>query len=156
MTDISGKRPAYQDQTMRLPACSFHATWTTVGSSSNGYLQLKIDAPQVLTAEVVNSWVVLVYDYTSDFSGWGMVPYHTERGIEVNAQVSTGYLLLKRSQDGQPYTQSWHDSVKVVAIQPSAVGALDYAGSRPSVELLQQAGINVDNYDMVKSYFRIP
>jgi len=95
--------------------------WTTVGNSSSGYLQLEILAPNVLTNEVLQKSTILVYVYTSDFSGnWALLPYYTERRIRVQADVRVGKITLKKDQDGKPSTQSWHDSVKVVIITESS------------------------------------
>ena len=101
------------------------ATWTQVGTNSSGYLSLTINAPNVLTNDVVSNWVILVYVYTSDFSGWGIVPYYTERNIRVTAEIHTGYITLKRDQDGAPYTQSNFSTLKLVLIKPVSMGTLN-------------------------------
>jgi len=95
--------------------------WTTVGNANSGYLQLEILAPNVLTNEVLQKSTILVYVYTSDFSGnWALLPYYTERRIRVQADVRVGKITLKKDQDGKPSTQSWHDKVKVVIITESS------------------------------------
>lgn len=99
-------------------------TWTTVGNANNGYLKLTISAPQVLTQEALDSNVALVYVYTSDFNGWGQLPYHTDRNINVTADVSAGQIILKKQQDGKPYTQSWHNTVRVVLVPTTSTGVL--------------------------------
>lgn len=112
-----------------------NATWTTIGTAADGYLKLDIMASNVLTADVVNNWVNLVYVYTSDESGpWALLPYYTERNIRVTADIQIGHLILKRDQDGQPYTQSWFNTVKLVCIKPSASGAISRS-SRPLPDL---------------------
>jgi hypothetical protein len=101
------------------------ATWTTVGTSASGYLELDISVPKVLTSDVVNNWVNLVYVYTSDASGpWAQLPYYTERNIRVRAEINIGHLILKRDQDGRPSTQSWFNQVKLICIKPSSSGSL--------------------------------
>jgi len=100
-------------------------TWTTVGTSSSGYLSLKVNAPNVLTGDVTSNWVVLVYVKSTDFgSQWALVPYYTERDIRVTADVEPGYVTLKRDQDGQPYTQSGFSDLKLVLIKPDSTGTI--------------------------------
>ena len=100
-------------------------TWTTNGTSSSGYLSLKIDAPNVLTSDVISNWVVLVYVKSTDFgSQWALVPYYTERDIRVTADVEPGYVVLKRDQDGTPYTQSGFSDLKLVLIKPDTTGTI--------------------------------
>jgi hypothetical protein len=99
--------------------------WATVGSSSSGYLSLKIDAPNVLTSDVINNWVVLVYVESTDFGYWALVPYYTERDIRVTADVEPGYVILKRDQDGQPITQSNFSALRLVLINPVTFGAIN-------------------------------
>lgn len=102
-----------------------NATWTMVGTTTNGFLKLDISVPDVLTSDVVNNWVNLVYVYTSDAVGpWTQLPYYTERDILVRAQIDVGHLILTRSQDGIPDTQSWFDKVRLVCIKPSSSGSL--------------------------------
>jgi hypothetical protein len=123
------------------------ATWTTVGSSSNGYLELKIDAPDVLTEEVVNNWVVLVYVQSTDFNGWALLPYYTNRDIQVSAKISVGFLLLDRTQDGKPQTQSNFYGVKLVLIEPSLTGNISlHPASLPDFK----------DYHAVCKYYGIP
>ena len=98
-------------------------TWTQVGSNSSGYLSLTINAPNVLTNDVVSNWIILVYVYTSDFGGW--VPYYTERNIRVTAEIKQGSIILKRDQDGTPYTQSNFSQLKIVLIKPVSMGTLN-------------------------------
>ncbi len=98
--------------------------WTVVGSVASGYLQLQINAPKVLTTDVVNNWVNLVYVNTSDFASWALLPYYTERGIRVTASISTGKMWLKRDQNGMASTQSWFHFVRLVCIKPSTSGSL--------------------------------
>lgn len=99
--------------------------WTTVGNANNGYLSLEILAPNVLTAEVLKNSTILVYVYTSDFnSDWALLPYYTERNIRVQAAVFTGKIILKKDQDGKPYTQSWHNKLKVVIIKETSSNPL--------------------------------
>lgn len=88
------------------------------------YLSLTIPAPNVLTAEALQNNIVLVYDYTTDFGGWGIVPYYTERNIRVTAKVAVGKITLYRDQDGMPSTQSSHQRVRVVLIPIVAGGVL--------------------------------
>lgn len=99
-------------------------TWKTVGSASHGYLELTVDAPQVLTRAALDSNIALVYVYTSDFTGWAQVPYHTERNITVTASVTTGKVVLKKQQDDKPSTQSWHNTLRVVLVPAAAVAPL--------------------------------
>jgi hypothetical protein len=101
------------------------ATWTIVGTSANGYLNLVINAPTVLTSDVVNDWVNLVYVYTSEFQEpWSLLPFTSDRGVSVNSSLTVGKLTLRRSQNGQPSTQSWYHTVRLVCIEPSATGTL--------------------------------
>lgn len=102
------------------------AKWTIIGTSTSGYLELKIDAPSVLTADVVQNWVTLVYVNTSDFNqnGWALLPYYSDRDIRVSADIYVGYLLIDRDQDGEPSTQSWFNKVKLVLIKPSSSGSI--------------------------------
>lgn len=125
------------------------AKWTTVGLSSNGYLELKIDAPNILTSDVVSNWVVLVYVNTSDFnqSGWALLPYYTNRNIRVTADIYIGYFLLDRDQDGEPNTQSWCNKVKLVLIKPSSSGSINRS-SNPLPDF--------KNYSAVCKYYGIP
>lgn len=106
------------------------ATWTTVGTPANGYLRLEIAAPAVLTADVVQNWVNLVYVYTSEFSGpWAQVPFISDRGVLVNDYILVGKLGLTRSQDGAPSTQSWYYTVRLVCIKPSSTGSIARRGA---------------------------
>ncbi len=101
------------------------AVWTTVGTSSAGYLKLDISAPNTLTTDVVNNWVNLVYVYSSDGAGpWVQLPYYTERNIRVRAEISVGLLTLKRDQDGKPFTQSWFNKVRLICIKPTSTGTI--------------------------------
>ena len=100
-------------------------TWTTVGTNSSGYLSLQIDAPNLLTSDVVNNWVILVYLRTSDFSSWALVPYYTERNIRVTADIYTGRIILKRDQNGTPYTQSNFSTLRLVLMKPVATGTIN-------------------------------
>jgi hypothetical protein len=101
------------------------STWTKIGNTTSGYLELDISAPEVLTSDVVNNWVNLVYVYTSDFGGpWALLPYYTERNIRVSADIQIGHLVLKRDQDGAPSTQSWFNKVRLICIKPSSSGSL--------------------------------
>lgn len=101
------------------------ATWTTIGNVNSGYLELDISAPKVLTSDVVNNWVNLVYVYTSDFGGpWALLPYYTERNVRVSADIRIGHLILKRDQGGVPFTQSWFNKVRLICIEPSSSGSL--------------------------------
>lgn len=123
------------------------AAWTTIGTANEGFLELDISAPDVLTADVVNNWVNLVYVYTSDAAGpWAQLPYYTERDIRVRADISVGHLILKRDQDGRPETQSWFDKVRLVCIKPSSSGSL----TRHSAPLP-----DFSNYRAVCNYYGI-
>jgi hypothetical protein len=97
------------------------AAWEAYGT----YSGLTISAPNVLTAAVLDNSTVLVYVYTSDFGGWGILPYHTERNITVTAEVGIGYVTLRKNQNGSPSTQSWHHKVRVVIIKNGGAGALN-------------------------------
>jgi hypothetical protein len=122
------------------------ATWATVGSSSAGYLKLDISAPQVLTGDVVNNWVTLVYVQSTDFSSWALLPYYTERNIQVSAGISVGHLVLQRSQEGKPSTQSNFYTVRLVCIEPSSTGPLQRtAASQPDFK----------DYNAVSAYYGI-
>ncbi|WP_157986729.1 collagen-like triple helix repeat-containing protein [Chitinophaga alhagiae] len=98
-------------------------TWTAAGT----YSYLNVQAPNVLTANVLNASTVLVYVLTSDFGGgWGLVPYTTERNIRVTAEVAIGYIRLRKDQNNTPTTQSWHHRLRVVIIaNTGAAGALN-------------------------------
>lgn len=122
------------------------ATWTIIGSVSSGYLELDIPAPNVLTADVVNNWVNLVYVNTSDFNGWGLVPYYTERNIRVTAAINIGNLILRRDQDGTANTQSWFHAVKLVCIKPSSTGSIQRQGAPPP---------DYSDYQAVADYYGI-
>jgi hypothetical protein len=122
------------------------ATWTIVGSLASGQLRLEIPAPNVLTADVVENWVNLVYVNTSDFGGWGLVPYYTERNIRVTATINVGKLILTRDQDNQPSTQSWFHKVKLVCIKPSSTGTINRQGAPP---------IDYSDYQAVVDYYGI-
>lgn len=127
------------------------AAWVTHSQGgSKGYLSLTIPA-SVLTDDIINNWVNLVYVSTSDFGyNWGMVPYYTERNIRVTAELAVGSITLKRDQDGTPYTQSGFSAVKVVCIKPSSVGALATANQKDVAEALRQKGIDVNSFESVK------
>lgn len=100
-------------------------TWTTVGNSNSGYLRMEVSATNVLTSEVLEKSTILVYVYTSDFGGdWALLPYYTERDIRCSAEVMIGKIILKKDQEGKPYTQSWHNKIKVVIIEESSSGVL--------------------------------
>ena len=105
--------------------------WNIIGNTQNGYLTLKLSATKVLTQDVVNNWVIMVYVTSTDFNQWAQLPYYTERNIRVWAYIETGYLTLNRSQDNKPYTQSIFYTVKLVCIRPSSTGSLE-RGSTPS------------------------
>jgi|SRR5690606_19971931 len=101
-------------------------TWQTIGNSNSGYLRMEVPAPNVLTNNVLQNSIILVYVYTSDFGGdWALVPYFTERNIRVQAEISTGKIVLKKDQDGRPSTQSWHTKIRVVIIEQSSSGNLN-------------------------------
>lgn len=76
------------------------AKWPTVGISSNGYSELKCNAPNVLTSDVINNWTTLVYVNTSDFnqSGLALLPYYSNRDIRVTADIYR--ILFTRSRPG--------------------------------------------------------
>lgn len=102
------------------------ATWTATGAGAGNYLWLDVNAPTVLTSAVLEKNTILVYVYTSDFQGWGIVPYNTERNIRVTAEVGVGKIRLKKDQNGYPSTQSWHNKVRLVLIENTAnAGALN-------------------------------
>jgi hypothetical protein len=100
-------------------------TWTQVGSNSSGYLSLTLSAPNVLTSDVVNNWVILVYVHSTDFNNWALVPYYTERNIRVTAEINIGSITLKRDQDGTPYTQSNFSTLRVVLMKPASTSTLN-------------------------------
>jgi hypothetical protein len=94
-------------------------TWTAAGT----YSYLNIVAPNVLTASVLANNTILVYVYTSDFGGWGQVPYATERNIRVTAEIGSGYVRLTKDQNGSPTTQSWHHKIRLVIIKNTGAAA---------------------------------
>lgn len=96
-------------------------TWTASGT----YSYLSVPAPNVLKSDVLEKNTILVYVYTSDFGGWGIVPYHTERNIRVTAEVKVGSVLLRKDQDGSPTTQSWHHKIRLVIIRNTATNTLN-------------------------------
>lgn len=106
------------------------AVWTTVGSINNGYLQLDIPAPQVLTADALENNVILVYIKSSDFSNWAQLPYYTERNIRVQADITVGRVRLKRDQDGRPSTQSNFQSMRLAIMKKTAEKPLSVAPER--------------------------
>ncbi|MBC9796652.1 collagen-like triple helix repeat-containing protein [Sinomicrobium weinanense] len=116
-------------------------TWTEVAA----HLQLQIDAPQVLTAEVVDNYVILVYVRSTDYSSWALLPYYTERNIRVQANIQIGKLTLKRDQDGNPYTQSNFSKVRLVLIENT------------ENDIISQMPENVDlkNYSEVKRHYQL-
>ncbi len=107
------------------------ATWTKIGNKISGYLELDISTPKVLTSDVVNNWVNLVYIQSTDFIGWTLLPYYTERNIQVSAAITIGQLTLMRTQDGKPETQSNFYTVKLVCIKPSSSGSLERHATLP-------------------------
>ncbi|NML23097.1 hypothetical protein HHL16_19620 [Pseudoflavitalea sp. G-6-1-2] len=109
------------------------ATWITSGTMAAGYLYLDIAAPNVLTAKALEENTILVYVYTSDFSGWGIVPYMTERNIRVTAMVNTGVVRIIKEQNGKPSTQSWHNKIRVVLVKN--------AGAPGALNLIKERGI---------------
>lgn len=127
------------------------ATWVVNSTGGGkGYLSLTVPAT-VLTEDIINNWVNIVYVSTSDFGwSWGMVPYYTERNIRVTAELRVGSITLKRDQDGAPYTQSGFSAVKVVCIEPSSVGELKVANKTQVIQALNQKGININNFNSVK------
>lgn len=124
------------------------ATWETVGSSSDGYLKLDISAPTVLTQDVVDNWVNLVYVYTSEvgYAPWTLLPIYSTRNVRVTGTVLVGHLILQRDQDGEPHTQSWFNKVKLVSIKPSSIGALGRMEAPP---------IDYSDYQAVCNYYGI-
>ena len=90
------------------------STWTQVGSMSNGYLKLVVNAPNVLTQNAIDSSVIQVYIKSTDYSSWALVPYYTERNILVTANIRKGSVELRRSQDERPSTQSNFSTVRLV------------------------------------------
>lgn len=94
-------------------------TWTASGT----YSYLDIAAPNVLTTSVLANSTILVYVYTSDFAGWGQVPYATERNIRVTAEIGTGYIRLRKDQNNTPSTQSWHNKIRLVIIKNTGAAA---------------------------------
>lgn len=109
------------------------ATWSTSGTMAAGYLYLDIAAPNVLTSKALDENTVLVYVYTSDFNGWGIVPYVTERNIRVTATVNTGIIRIIKEQNGKPSTQSWHNKVRAVLIKN--------AGTPGTLNVVKEKGI---------------
>ncbi|MEZ2445936.1 collagen-like protein [Chitinophaga sp. RCC_12] len=105
--------------------------WTAAGT----YLYMQIPAPNVLTENVLNTSTILVYVYTSDFNGWGIVPYNTERNIRVTAEIGVGYVQLRKDQNGVPSTQSWHSKIRLVIIKNTATN-----------QLTRQQEINMNDY----------
>jgi hypothetical protein len=125
------------------------STWQ-VNGGSKGYLYLTIPAT-VLTDDIINNWVNLVYVKSSDFGySWALVPYYTERNIRVTATLAVGSVTLKRDQDGVPYTQSGFSDVKVVCIQPSTIGALQISSKEQLIDALKQKGIDAGDYKSVE------
>ena len=124
------------------------AVWSTVCSSTKGYLKLDISAPNTLTEDVVNNWVYLEYVYTSDSPNpWVQLPYYTEYNIRVRADISIGLLTLKRDQDGLPSTQSWFNKVRLICIKPTSTGTI----SRQSAPLP-----DFNDYRAVCRYYGLP
>lgn len=121
-------------------------SWETIGSSSNGYLRLRISAPNILTKDVVKKWVVLVYVESSDYSDWALLPYYTERGIRVQVEVREGFITIKRDQNNRPITQSNFDKVKIVTIQPSSTG---------TISQIQNSNIDFKSYQSVRNYYNL-
>lgn len=95
-----------------------------VWTNNTTYSSLTISAPNVLTAATLENNTILVYVYTSDFNGWGAVPYATERNIRVTAEIGVGYVRLKRDQNGTSNTQSWHNKIRLVVIKNTATDVL--------------------------------
>lgn len=118
------------------------STWTTRGS----VLYLKINASNVLTKEVVDDWIVLVYVRSSDFSKWALLPYYTKRNIRVTSEYEIGSFSLERDQNGNPSTQSNFNEVKLVLIEPSSTG---------TIELTSANEPNFKDYQAVSSYYGI-
>lgn len=145
-TGVAGEKGATGNANVKVFTKSIDgATWTTVGNANAGYLSLDISAPKVLTADVVDNWVNLVYVKSTDFdSDWALLPYYTNRNIRVTATIKTGLLTLKRDQDGAPYTQSNFFDVKIVSIKPSSTGAIGYKSSTLP---------NLKSYKEVSAYY---
>lgn len=105
-------------------------TW----SAATTYSWLDVNAPNVLTSATISSSTILVYVYTSDFGGWGQVPYSTERNIRVSAEISTGRVRLRKDQNNTPTTQSWHHKLRLVIIRNSgAAGVLSRQAFTPEM-----------------------
>lgn len=116
-------------------------TWETVGSYSKGHLRLTINVP-VLTSDVIDDSVILIYVKSSDFSyNWAILPYHSERDVLVNADIKSGKVILKRSQGGKASTQSNFTDVRIVIIEPSE--STDLSAST----------LDFGNYDAVEAYY---
>lgn len=122
------------------------ATWETYGTTSSGYLRLIIDAPNILTRDVVKNWVILVYVASSDYGfSWSLLPYYTDRNIRVQYEIREGSVIIKRDQDGKAKTQSNFSEIKIVAIQPSSTGTISQIKNSP---------IDFKNYEAVKGHFK--
>ncbi|GAA4310593.1 hypothetical protein GCM10023149_05330 [Mucilaginibacter gynuensis] len=127
------------------------STWQTNSTGGGkGYLSLNIPAT-ILTEDIINNWVNLVYVSSSDFGySWGIVPYYTERNIRVTAQLAVGSITLKRDQDGIAYTQSGFSAVKVVCIKPSTTEQLQFSNKQELIQALKQKGIDAGNFNSLK------
>lgn len=130
------------------------APWTTVGSGTNGYQYLTFDVP-VLTQDILDNWITLVYVKSSDFdNNWALLPYYTERNIRVTATLYVGSITIKRDQDGTPNVQSNLNQMRLVAIQGTK-GLSTVKDSQHAIAALKQMGINANDYASVKQAFHL-
>lgn len=120
------------------------ASWTTVGTSTAGYLKLDISATTVLTSSVINNSVMLVYVLSTDHPTWALLPYYTARNISVEYDINVGKLTLERSQNGKPNTQSNFYKVKLVIIGTSDDGTIR-----------RTAPIDYRDYNAVEEYYHL-
>ncbi|MBO9150779.1 hypothetical protein ACFOTA_01050 [Chitinophaga sp. GCM10012297] len=89
----------------------------------------------MLKTDVLEKNTILLYVYTSDFQGWGIVPYHTERNIRVTAEIRVGSVLMRKDQNGTPTTQSWHHKIRLVIIRNTAANTLSRAQAPGAEEI---------------------
>lgn len=130
------------------------ATWVLVGSSVIGYEGLTVPMP-MLTQDMLDNWVTLIYASTSDYAyAWTLLPYYSEGGNRVAAFPIVGKINILRDLNGAPKSSTNIRKIRLVAIQ--AKKGLSVAGdSQHAIAALKQMGINANDYASVKQAFHL-
>ena len=141
-----------QSFTADVPASGWTAV-TVSAADPHGYSKNVISS-SLLTDDVVNNQLILVYVKTNDFVDakgeqvWAEVPYYTNYGDRITAEIAVGSIMLKADYNGTAVSNDgdFMSQVKVVIIKPTGpAGTLNVAPPH----------LNLKNYNEVAAYYHI-